>query len=127
MTGGPSSRPSRLVIAHAFIFASAVVCLTFGAFLEKPELLLVAGPCFLISGLLIWVGNRVTLSGPIGAVLRMALGPSQLLTLRVRALIWILAGVAVTAWGIEEVRQARDREPLLLEEPMATLARPFKP
>jgi len=45
----------------------------------------------------------------------------------VRALIWILAGVAVPAWGIEEVRQARDREPLLLEEPMATLARPFKP
>lgn len=91
-------------ILHAVLFATGVVALLLGIALELPALLVVAGPCLAASGLLIWIGVRITLHGPLGDVLRLALGRGRALTLHLRALLWFAIGVAVTVLGVRALR-----------------------
>jgi hypothetical protein len=113
-------RPSRLVLLHGALFSVGVATLLVGWTIAAPSLLLVSGPCLSLSGLLIWVGSRITFAGPLGAALRAALGRTRVFTLHLRAVIWLLLGILITAWGIHGLLDARDREPPLLRQPLAT-------
>lgn len=81
-----------------------LVLLIAGIFGQVPVLLLLAGPCLAMSGALIWVGTHISLTGPVGGMLRKLLGPSRVVSMHLRALFWILAGVLVTAWGLVGLR-----------------------
>ena len=92
---------------HAFVYASGMLLLLAGLFARTPYLLLLAGPCLSISGGLIWVGTHITLTGPVGNILRGVLGRSRVATLHLRAVFWVLLGLIVTGWGIASIRSAR--------------------
>jgi hypothetical protein len=95
---------SRLAVVHAVVYAAGVVLLIAGIFGHVPVLLLLAGPCLAMSGALIWVGTHISLTGPVGGMLRKLLGPSRVVSMHMRAVFWILAGVLVTAWGLVGLR-----------------------
>jgi hypothetical protein len=107
---------SRLAVVHAVVYAAGLVLLIAGIFGRVPVLLLVAGPCLAVSGALIWVGTQITLTGPVGGMLRKLLGPSRVASMHLRALFWILAGVLVTAWGF--VGLARHGDELSPQDPL---------
>lgn len=90
-----------------------------GLFARTPYLLVLAGPCLAISGGLIWVGTHITLTGPVGGILRGLLGRSRVATLHLRAVFWILLGVFVMLWGIASIRSSRGTL-LLPEDPTIT-------
>jgi hypothetical protein len=46
----------------------------------------------------------MSLTGPVGGMLRKLLGPSRVVSMHLRAVFWILAGVLVTAWGLVGLR-----------------------
>lgn len=95
---------SRLAVVHAVVYAAGLVLLVAGIFGQVPVLLLLAGPCLAVSGALIWVGTHISLTGPVGGMLRKLLGPSRVVSMHLRAVFWILAGVLVTAWGLVGLR-----------------------
>jgi hypothetical protein len=95
---------SRLAVVHAVVYAAGLVLLIAGIFGQIPVLLLLAGPCLAVSGALIWVGTHISLTGPVGGMLRKLLGPSRVVSMHLRAVFWILAGVLVTAWGFVGLR-----------------------
>lgn len=95
---------SRLAVVHAVVYAAGLLLLISGIFGETPVLLLLAGPCLAVSGALIWVGTHITLAGPVGGMLRKLLGPSRVVSMHLRAVFWILAGVLVTAYGLSALR-----------------------
>lgn len=95
---------SRLAVVHAVVYAAGLLLLISGIFGDAPVLLLLAGPCLAVSGALIWVGTHITLTGPVGGMLRKLLGPSRVVSMHLRALFWILAGVLVMAWGVMALR-----------------------
>ena len=107
-----------LALLHASLFSVGLLSLLVGLAIGVPLLLVVAGPCLALSGLLIWVGSRITLMGPLGDALRMALGRTRVITLHVRAVVWLLIGILVTIWGIRAMRDAH-REPPLWRQPLA--------
>lgn len=82
------------------VYVAGVLLLIAGLFGHVPALLLLSGPCLAVSGALIWVGTHITLTGPVGGMLRKLLGPSRVISMHMRAVFWILAGVLVTAWGV---------------------------
>lgn len=91
-------------MVHAVVYAAGLVFLIAGIFGHVPVLLLLAGPCLAVSGALIWVGTHISLTGPVGGMLRQLLGPSRVVSMHLRAVFWILAGVLVTAWGLVGLR-----------------------
>jgi hypothetical protein len=95
---------SRLAVVHAVVYATGLVLLIAGIFGRTPALLLLAGPCLAVSGALIWVGTHISLTGPVGGMLRKLLGPSRVVSMHLRAVFWILAGVLITAWGLVGLR-----------------------
>lgn len=95
--------PSRLVFAHAAIFTAGVLTFFLSVIGSTPYLLLVSGPCFVVSGILVGLGTRITLAGPLGGLLRAALGGPRVTMLWIRALVWIGAGLLVTLYGIERL------------------------
>ena len=99
MTTELAESQSRLAVVHAVVYAAGLVLLVAGIFGQVPVLLLLAGPCLAVSGALIWVGTHISLAGPVGGMLRKMLGPSRVVSMHLRAVFWILAGVLVTAWG----------------------------
>jgi hypothetical protein len=107
-----------LALLHASLFSAGLLCLLVGLAIDLPYLLVVAGPCLAASGLLIWVGSRITLMGPLGDALRLALGRTRVVTLHVRAVVWLLVGILVTLWGVRAMHDAQ-REPPLYRQPLA--------
>ena len=95
---------SRLAVVHAVTYAVGLVLLIAGIFARAPVLLLLAGPCLAVSGALIWVGTHHSLAGPVGGMLRKLLGPSRVVSMHLRAVFWILAGLLVMAWGLAGLR-----------------------
>lgn len=108
----PEPAPSRLVFVHAAVFTVGVVTFFLGVLATTPYLLLVSGPCFFLSGILIAFGVRVTLTGPFGALLRTALGGPRVTLLWLRALVWIAAGVLVTLYAVDRLIDQKRRESL---------------
>lgn len=108
---------SRLAVLHACVYAGGVLLLLAGLFAHAAYLLLIAGPCLAISGGLIWVGARITLSGPVGSIMRGLLGRSRVATIHLRAVFWVLFGVLVTLWGVASIRAPRGT-PLSPEDPV---------
>ena len=96
-----------MAVLHACVYASGMLLLLSGLFARTPYLLLIAGPCLAISGGLIWVGTHITLTGPVGSILRGLLGRSRVATLHLRAAFWVLLGVLVTLWGVASIRSQR--------------------
>jgi hypothetical protein len=107
-----------LVLLHASVFSVGVVTLLVGLAIKLPGLLLLAGPCLSVSGILIWVGSRITFAGPLGDVLRLALGRTRVITIHLRALMWLLIGIVVTVYAVDRMR-ASDSEPPLRDQPLA--------
>lgn len=97
--------PSRLQLAHALAFACGLFGTLAGTLTANPYFFLIAGPCLSLSGVLILLGSRVAFRGPSGNMLRSLLGTSRILRLNLHAVVWILAGMLVSAWGVEGVRQ----------------------
>lgn len=126
MTSELAQSQSRLAVVHAVVYAAGLVLLIAGIFGHVPVLLLLAGPCLAVSGALIWVGTHISLTGPVGGMLRKLLGPSRVASMHLRAVFWILAGVLVTAWGFVGLRgqgpQLAPQDPLIgLHAPSARL------
>ena len=113
---------SRLAVVHAVVYAAGLVLLVAGIFGRVPVLLLLAGPCLAVSGALIWVGTHISLTGPVGGMLRKLLGPSRVVSMHLRAVFWILAGVLVTAWGLVGLRGQSPR--LAPQDPLIGLYAP---
>lgn len=110
---------SMLSVVHAALFTLGIMTFLAGIALRVPALLTVSGPCLASSGALIWVGSRITLAGPLGDALRLALGRTRLVTIRIRAVLWVVIGVLVTLLGI----QGLQRSPEDMPEQGAPLAR----
>ncbi|HKU43367.1 MAG TPA: hypothetical protein VJR89_34635 [Polyangiales bacterium] len=106
--------PSRLQLAHALSFACGLFGTLAGAVTHNPYYFLVAGPCLSISGALILLGSRITFRGPVGATLRAVLGASRVRRLNLQAIVWLVAGILVSAWGVDRVRH-RDAQPIIDE------------
>jgi hypothetical protein len=110
---------SRLAVVHAVVYAAGLILLIAGIFGQAPVLLLLAGPCLAVSGALIWVGTHITLTGPVGAMLRGLLGRSRVASMHLRAVFWMLVGVLVTAWGVVGLRahdtQLSPQDPVISE------------
>ena len=128
MTTEHAQSQSRLAVVHAVTYAVGLVLLIAGIFGQAPVLLLVAGPCLAVSGALIWVGTHISLTGPVGGMLRKLLGPSRVVSMHLRAVFWILAGALVTAWGFVGLRghgpQLAPQDPVIgWYAPSATLCR----
>ena len=107
-----------LALLHGSLFSAGLLCLLVGLAVDLPYLLVVAGPCLSASGLLIWVGSRITLMGPVGDALRLALGRTRVVTLHLRAVVWLLVGILITLWGMRAMRDTQ-REPPLYRQPLA--------
>jgi hypothetical protein len=101
-----------LAVVHAVVYAAGLLLLISGIFGHAPVLLLLAGPCLAVSGALIWVGTHVTLTGPVGGMLRKLLGPSRVVSMHMRAVFWMLAGVLVMLWGLVALRAHGSQLPL---------------
>lgn len=114
-------RTSRLTRIHAVLFSTGVLALLTGIVFRMPTMLVVSGPCLSFSGILIWVGSRITFKGPVGDALRLALGRRRVLTLHARAVIWLIVGLVVTGLGIHRLREAPVREVPPLRPPVAAL------
>jgi hypothetical protein len=109
-----------LAVVHAVVYAVGLLLLISGIFGEAPLLLLLAGPCLAVSGALIWVGTHISLAGPVGAMLRKLLGPSRVVSMHLRALFWVLAGLLVTIWGLASLRT--QESPMSPQDPVIGLA-----
>lgn len=107
-----------LALLHASLFSVGLLCLLVGLSIDLPYLLLVSGPCLALSGLLIWVGSRITLMGPLGDALRLALGRTRVFTLHLRAVVWLLVGILITLLGLRGMRDTH-RDLPLWRQPLA--------
>jgi hypothetical protein len=107
----------RLAIVHALVFTAGVLLAVAGIVAHVPHLLVVAGPCLVFAGCMVALGIRITLQGPLGHVMRAALGRTRVLTRYMRAVGWILAGILVTAWGLERIRAGEQHGPPVLQDP----------
>jgi hypothetical protein len=113
---------SRLAVLHAVVYATGMLLLLSGLFARTAYLLLLAGPFLAVSGALIWVGTHITLTGPVGGILRGLLGRPRVATMHLRAVFWMLLGVLVTLWGVASIRSQRGTL-LLPEDPVISLQR----
>ena len=97
--------PSRLQVAHALSFACGLFGTLAGVVTRNPDYFLFAGPSLSISGALILLGSRMMFRSPVGDALRAALGASRRRLLHFHGVFWLIAGIAVTAWGVAHVRR----------------------
>jgi hypothetical protein len=95
--------PSRLEVVHAAIFTLGFSLAVAGVVSIKPDLLMIAGPCLMISAALTWLGLHARFSGVVGRMLRAALGPTRLASLHLRTLTWLFVGIALTLWGFSRL------------------------
>ena len=102
---------SRLADVHAIAFASGITTLLVGLTGGLPSLLLLSGPCLMLSGALIWLGSRISFAGPVGEALRLALGRRRIVTLHARAILWMVLGVVVTIAGVHGLQERGDELP----------------
>lgn len=109
MDGQPVA--SRFALVQGALFSAGVVTLFLSVFASTPTMLLVSGPCLFASGVLIAFGARITLAGPLGAIMRSALGGPRVKLLWLRAVVWTVVGVLVTLYGVERVAEARETPP----------------
>ena len=93
--------------------------LLIGSALQMPLCLLIAGPSLALSGVLSWVGVRVTMGGPFGAALRAALGAGRTRLLHLRAALWIVVGVVITIVAVRSMLLAPGIAPPWLPKPIA--------
>ena len=119
MTTDATGRPSTLVLLQVVMIVAGIALVIAATAIHQPWLPLAAGPCFIVSGLLLALGVRATFAGRVGDVLRMALGPTRVAGVQLRAAIWIVIGVALTAWGVYELRAGMDASPPFWQEPVA--------
>ena len=112
---------SPLVWVQALSFVAGLALVVASTVVHEPYLQLTAGILVAISGLLTLVGIRVTFGGPLGGVLRAALGSTPVVRVYLRAAFWILMGLAVAAWGVWELRTARPENPPFWQEPITHL------
>ena len=101
-----------IVLTHAIAFSAGAMTLVAGLLdAKQPYWFLIAGSCFVASGLLIMLGSHVTFGGAAGRTLRAVLGPARVARVNGRALLFILAGLLATAWGIEVLGARREAAP----------------
>jgi len=103
---------SPLQVAHAALFSVGLVALLVSTFTRDPLWLLVAGPCLTASGSLILIGSRITFRGPVGHMLRAVLGQSRVRQIHLRAVVWVVAGILISLYGMQCVRATRDVDPV---------------
>jgi hypothetical protein len=113
MTKQTDPAPSGLQLVHASAFAVGLVAMLAAVTTSNPYLYLVGGPCLALSGVLILVGCRITFQGPVGQVMRAALGSGRVRRVNLRGILWLLAGILAIVWGVERVRTRRENEPQL--------------
>ncbi|MET0385221.1 MAG: hypothetical protein ABW321_04645 [Polyangiales bacterium] len=109
---GHDPSPTRLELLEAVCFTFGVALAAGGVMADAPRLLVIAGPSIALSAGLRWLGLQRGLAGVMGRMLRQVLGPARLVTLRARAVAWLLVGLVVTAWGARELAQPEREAPL---------------
>jgi len=115
----------RLAMVHAVVFSLGVLLAVGGLVGHQPYLLVVAGPCLVFAGFMVALGTHISLTGPVGGMLRAALGHTRVVTRYLRAVVWILAGILVSAWGLERLRAGEQHGPPVLQDPaVSQTARP---
>jgi hypothetical protein len=105
---GPASA-GRLETIHAAVFTLGVFTALGGLCFAKPELLIFAGPCWILSGALAWLGNELAFRGVVGRVVSASLGRVRMASLRLRALTRLVIGVLLTVWGISQLIRAHEQ------------------
>jgi hypothetical protein len=112
-------------IAHAIAFSTGLVTLIIATFSTHALWYVIAGPCLALSGGLILVGCRLTFHGAVGDALRAALGASKVRRLNLRAVVWVLAGIWISVYGVDRMRAERNvaRDPA---DPVAACSLPMR-
>jgi hypothetical protein len=105
------SHPSRLELWHASIFTAGFFLSVVSLIGAIPPLSVVGGLSLMLSAVLSRIGMRRTYSGVLGPILRVALGPLPLATMRARTATWILIGLALTAWGAYKLTHPAAEQP----------------
>jgi hypothetical protein len=119
---GPASA-GRLETIHAAVFTLGVFTGLAGLCFAKPALLIFAGPCWVLSGALAWLGNELAFGGAVGRIVSASLGPVRMASLRLRALTRLVVGVLLTIWGISQLVRAHE-QPAPTLPGLAQLAQP---
>lgn len=96
-------QPSAFQVIHASTFSLGLVALMAAAVTADPRWYLLSGPALIASGVLILLGCRITFRGPIGQMLRTALGPGFVRRATARGWVWLLIGVLISVWGAVSV------------------------
>lgn len=111
---------SSLQVIHASAFSAGLVTLMAAALTSNPAWYLLSGPLLALSGALILVGWQVTFRGPIGNIMRAALGPDPYRRAITRGVVWFVIGVLVSAWGAVSLRRheqlEHQGEPMVMTE-----------
>ena len=92
--------PQRLRWLHAVLFAFGVLTAPSALSAATPTWFLICGPCWMLSALVIFAGLNAALSEVPGQMLWAALGPSRMISIRLRAITCLLLGAALTACGV---------------------------
>lgn len=108
MISRPDPRLSALPVIHASAFSAGLVAFMAAAMTSNPYWYLVAGPLLALSGALILIGCRITFRGPVGEIMRAALGEGFLRRATARGVIWLVLGILISVWGATSVRRHRD-------------------
>lgn len=104
MSADDASSIPRLERLHAAIFSAGTIATLVGLIVSSPPLLMTAGACFIVTGLLILVGSRITMRGPLGDTLRVALGRRRVFTMHLRGVLWVMLGLALIVLSIQALR-----------------------
>ena len=103
-------RPSKLELVHAIAFGVGLASFVLGTLSPRSLWYLVAGPSLILSGALVLLGVQLTFQGTLGTTLRALLGTSQLVRFRLRAWLWIVAGIWIGVLGLERLRAERQEK-----------------
>ncbi|HKU43210.1 MAG TPA: hypothetical protein VJR89_33850 [Polyangiales bacterium] len=107
---------SSLQVVHACAFSGGLVAYMAAVLTSNPALYLLAGPLLAASGALILLGCRITFRGPLGDIMRVALGRGVVRRATTRGVIWLVLGLLISVWGVTRVRRHDELEQL--REPM---------
>ena len=103
----PDPPLSMLQILHATTFVGGLASFVVAAVTMKPLWYLVSGPLLAVSGALILFGCRIAFRGPVGDMLRVALGRGRVWRSTARGVIWLLLGILVSVWGVAQARSQK--------------------
>jgi hypothetical protein len=78
-------------------FTVSVLTTAKALFSSAPAWFLVCGPFWLLTAFAIWLGLKVTLSQHAGRLLWKSLGPTHLLAMQLRAVIFFTVGLGLIA------------------------------